>query len=309
MQNRKVRVFLLFLACSSMAWLVSNLSEYYISNAIFTLEYTASPDSLLLNKVSKNKIEVKLRASGFQFLGFGLKKKKVILNMNTVSFRRGKYFVTPRIYKSQIEKQLSSSVELMDIDNDTIFFDFSKVLSKEITVEPRVEVQLTQNYLMENGLEVSPKTITVNGPTNEIDTITSIQTAPLQLTGVSENFTREIPIVISPSLKHTRFSVDKVTISGKVAKFSEKIVDVPVTVTNVPNGMSVRVFPNKVSVLCKASLTALKKLKPSDFYLTVDYKEINDSLNTLPIKISKKPNNLYSAHLLEVSVEYILNTD
>ncbi|MFT5738230.1 MAG: hypothetical protein ACI9SG_002582, partial [Maribacter sp.] len=77
LKKRKVKVFLLFLVFSGLAWLINNLSQSFVSNTMFMLEYVNTPQELLLNKNPRATINVRLKAVGFQFVGFEIRKRKV----------------------------------------------------------------------------------------------------------------------------------------------------------------------------------------------------------------------------------------
>ena len=94
LNQRKVKIFLLFLICSFLAWFISKLSETYTSNAVFDIEYTNVPDSLSLKQTLKKQIDVKLRASGFQFLAFNFYNKKVKIDVSAMEHSKATYFIT-----------------------------------------------------------------------------------------------------------------------------------------------------------------------------------------------------------------------
>ncbi|NJB69561.1 hypothetical protein GGR42_000023 [Saonia flava] len=310
LSKRKVKIFLLFVLCSSLAWLISNLSESYTSNSSFDLEFVNIPDTLLFSNVSKNNVDAKLQANGFQFLNFGLNRKKINLDLSTVQNNGTKYFIPQQVYKRQIEKQLSSSIDLLDLDNDTIFFDFFKLYIKEIPVVSNLGITLAQNHLLEGELLIKPSTISIRGPKSEIDTIMSVKTSSKVLSDLNSDFSYPVTLVKPEGLLNTEYLTGTVKISGIVSKFSEKIIDVPISIVNLPEGMGIQTFPNTVSILCKAKLDALKELSASDFLLTVDYAMIeNNPNNTLPLQLVKIPNSIYSAHPLEAEVEYILKKE
>lgn len=310
LSKRKVQIFLLSLLCSGLAWFISNLSESYTNRAVFEIEYTNTPDSLLLTKVFKDKIEVKLKASGFQFLGFGFSHKKVKVDLSALEKADSKYFVPQSSYVRQIERQLSSSMTLLEIDRDTLFFDFHKIYSKEVPVRPKVEIQMAQNYLLDGKLIIEPNVVTITGPKNEIDTIDMVETQAMIFPDLTSNFSRTLNLDMPLTLKNTVLSLRAVQVSGKVSRFSEKIIDVPVQVINLPQGTKIKTFPNVVSILCKAKIDRLKNLNATDFQLIVDYSSLEgNSAKTLPIELKEKPTDIHSARLLENQVEFILRRE
>ncbi|WP_411030987.1 YbbR-like domain-containing protein [Spongiimicrobium sp. 3-5] len=310
LSKRKVKIFLLFLVCSGFLWFLSNLSEPYTNRAQFKLRYINVPDSLLLSKASKQEIDVKLRASGFQFLWFGFDPKNVKVDLSVLEKKGSQYFISQDSYIKQIEKQLSSSMNLLEIDQDTLFFDFQKIYSKEVPITPNVEINMSQNYLLDGVLHVEPQKVTITGPKSEIDSITVVRTQPKVFSNLSSDFSETIGLELLESMENTSFSVRRVQVSGKVSRFSEKVIEVPVEVVNFPAGTEIKTFPNVVSILCKAKIDKLKDLSASDFQLIADYGSIKgNDVKTLMLELRRKPVDIQSAVLLEKQVEFILRRE
>lgn len=310
LNQRKVKVFSLFLLCSFLAWFLSNLSESYESRANFTINYRNLPDTLLLGKNSENTLEAKLRTSGFQFLYFNFFKKRVDLDVSQVTYQNGNYVLTEATLKKQIEQQLSQNISLMDLGRDQLKVDLYQVVSREVPIKADVSLQFEQNYILDGALEITPNHVVVKGPGNEVDTLKSIVTGPLQLANLSTDFSREVPLIFPKGLDNTIFSNGRVNVSGKVVRFSEKVFQVPVQVVNLPEGYQVKTFPNVVTVLCKATVDRLKELSLNDFGVTADYGQLNGTdKNTLFLRLSKSPENVYDVKLQEPSVNFVLEQE
>lgn len=307
LNKRKAKLFLVFLLCSGLAWFVSNLAEQYSSNATFDIHYGSTPDSLLLNSVSKNNVKVRLRASGFQFLMFGFRNRTVEVDLSELEKKGSKYFVSPATYRGQIENQLSKFIRIEDMDGDTLFFDFQRLYKKKVPVLPKVTIDLEQNYLMDNNYSLLPDSITVMGPKMEIDTLTGLATETLVLPHTTSDISKQLKLLLPAHLKNTKYSQHSITLSAKVFKFSEKVFKVPVVVINVPEGVGIRTFPEIVSVLCRGRLSAIKELAATDFVVTADYSSLRDkSENVLDLKLAKKPDSVNVVQLRENKVEFIL---
>nr|WP_293301016.1 YbbR-like domain-containing protein [Allomuricauda sp.] len=310
LNQRKVKVFSLFLLCSFLAWFLSNLSESYESRADFTINYRNLPDTLLLGKNSENTLEAKLRTSGFQFLYFNFFKKRVDLDVSQVTHQNGNYVLTEATLKKQIEQQLSQNISLMDLGRNQLKVDLYQVVSREVPIKADVNLQFEQNYILDGALEITPNHVVVKGPGNEVDTLKSIVTGPLQLANLSADFSREVPLIFPKGLDNTIFSNGRVNVSGKVVRFSEKVFQVPVQVVNLPEGYQVKTFPNVVTVLCKATVDRLKELSLNDFGVTADYGQLNGTdKNTLFLRLSKSPENVYDVKLQEPSVNFVLEQE
>ncbi len=305
--KRKAKLFLVFLLGSSLAWFVGKLGDQYTNSATFDLYYGGTPDSLLLNSVSKKNIKVRLRASGFQFLMFGFKNKTVEVDLSELEQKGSKYFVSPSRYRNQIENQLSKFISIVDMDRDTLFFNFQRLYTKKLPVLSKVTLDLDQHFLMDKEPQLRPDSITVIGPEKEIDTLNSVFTRSLVLQKLNSDVSRDVKLNLPKELKNTKFSHTQVKVSAKVFKFSERVFEVPVEVANVPKGVVVRTFPETVSILCRGRLSHIKELNKTDFAVTADYVNIKEnSDNVLELQLTQRPDSITVVQLRTNKVEFIL---
>ena len=305
--NRKrTNIFLVFLICSALIWLISKLSETYTERTSFGIEYINPPDSLLFTNASKESVGVRLSANGFQFFYFNIGKKAIKIDLSKIKTRGGMFYVTKDNYRAQIERQLPGNMDLLDVDEDTLFVKFEKLHSKQVAVVADITLQLAPNHLLEGILEIEPPSIEIKGPESEIREINEIRTVSSTLTDVSEDFKVTLELARWASLSNTTYSQNTVEIQGTVFRFSEQMIDIPVKVVNVPEGVEVRTFPNTISALCKARIDRLKNLRPQEFELVADFQLAEEGKQELDVILMDKPDDVYDAQLSENKVEFIL---
>ncbi len=310
LKNRKFKLFLIFLLCSAFAWFISKLSETYTNSTEFELYFENAPDSMLLGENPQTKILGTLRGTGFQFLGYNLKKKRIKINLAQIQSKNGSYYIPKAYYKTQIENQLPSAITLLEINGEEIALDLFKVEHKEVPVTSRVHLNMAQDYLIDGKLHIEPETIVIKGPNNEIDTITTVMTQKINVDDIHADFNIRVPLVLPATAKHTKFSSSFVHIAGQVARFSEKLVVVPIQVINLPEGLQIRTFPDKVTVVCQAKIDDLKKIGPSDFQVVADYgQRADENSNLLVVRLQKKPEGLHNVSLSETQIEFILKKE
>ena len=304
--RRKTNIFIVFLFCSALIWLISKLSESYTQRSSFDLSYANVPDTLLLSGSSKDRVDVLLSASGLQFLSFNFGKQEVKIDLAELRFRNSEYFMSSSAYRKQIEDQLPGNMSLLEIDQDTLFVYFRKLVKKEVVVMPNMTLELAQNHLLEGNLKINPSSIVITGPASEIDTLTTIYTDSTILSELSEDFSRTVSLNRPETLSNTSFETNEVQVRGKVIRFSEQIIDIPVEVVNLPEGVEIKTFPNTVSVLCKAGIDRLKNLRPQEFELVADFESAEEGSQKLQLHLNNKPEDVYDAQLKETEVEFIL---
>ncbi|MEM9648469.1 MAG: YbbR-like domain-containing protein [Bacteroidota bacterium] len=310
LNKRKAKVFLLFLVSSFLAWFLSNLSESYESRANFVLNYRNLPDTLLLSNDAVTNLEAKLKTSGFQFLYYNFNSKRVNIDLSQVEKRNGTFVLSEADLKKQLEAQLSQNISLLDLDRKLLVVDLYQVTSKEVPVRAELDITFEQNYILDGGPVVSPSSVLVKGPKEEIDTLRQISTTRIELANVATDFSQEVLLVFPKGLVNSIFSTNRVEVSGKVVKFSERIFEVPIKVINSPEGFQVKTFPNEISVLCKATIERLKDIVQDDFEVVVDYKQVgNSSGNVLFAEIAQGPENIYDLRLLDNKVNFVLEQE
>ncbi|WP_324026857.1 hypothetical protein QSV08_04185 [Maribacter sp. BPC-D8] len=310
LKKRKVKVFLVFLLCASLAWLINKLSLTYTNNTTFQVEYINIPEEFLLANTPKDEIQVRLQAAGFQFLGYELKPKRIQLDVSKVMHKDDSYYLTADQIRIQLESQLNNYSTLTDFDSDAIYFDFTSLETKKVPVMALIEMTFATNHILEGSIKVVPDSIQLSGPKSQIDTINQIGTVLFKSDNVNSSFSNEIALQLPKQLKGTTFSKQKVMVSGKVVKFSEQVIKVPVHVINLPENIKVRTFPEIVEVRCQGTLEHLKQLEIEDFSVEADYAKISkETENRLSVKLVKYPRTLNNAVMSTNEVEFILRRE
>ena len=305
-KQRKINIFLVFLLCSFLAWLVSKLSETYTTTVSFSLNYINTPDSLVFSEASFDQIDSRLQSTGFQLLKNNFYDNRININLESIRSKNGSYYLTQADYQKQIEKQVSGTMNLLEINGDTLFFELFSLKEKEVSIITDLNLNPAQNYLIDDMLLVEPAVITIKGPREELEMISSISTVEVIKENIADDFSFDVNLVKPLELKNSVLSHSSVRISGKVFRFSEKLLEVAVRVINLPEGTEISTFPSTVSVLCKARVDALKNIKASDIQLIADFKERKPNTALLPLQLGPTPEGIYDMQLLTREVEFIL---
>jgi hypothetical protein len=307
--KRKVKVFVILLLCSFMAWLVSKLSDTHTDKATFELVYNNIPDSLFFLGASKDRVTITAQGSGWQFLGSRFTTRKLPIDLSKMGYSGKKFYLTAPMYREQIESKLPEAMTILQMDQDTLFFDFTRMVSKKLPIRVDATIDLAQNYLMYGALQLSPDSVVLIGPLQEIDTIIEAHTEPFVLSDVSDSFKKTVQLKRPSDLVHAVYEQKRVTLSATVFRFSEKMFSVPVEVANVPEGTKIRTFPNTVEVLCKASIDRLKEIDPSDFRIIADLADTKEDSPFLPLYLIQQPDSVPSVQMRQSQVEFILKRE
>lgn len=310
LKKRKVKVFLIFLLCASLAWLINKLSQTYTSNTTFHITYVNIPSEFLLANTPKKELQVRLKAVGFQFLGYHLKPKEIQLDVSKVMHEDDNYYLTSDQIRIQLEAQLNNYSTLTDFDSDVIHFDFTSLKTKKVPIKALLELTFAANHILEGQTTIEPDSVQISGPKSQIDTIQVIETELLKIDDLNNSFSKDVALKLPKHLNGTTFSNDFVQVTGNVVKFSEQVIEVPVTVINLPAGVKVRTFPELVEVRCQGTLERLKELEIKDFDVVADYSTVSSETgNRLSVRLVRYPKSLNNAIIATNEIEFILRRE
>lgn len=291
------------------AWLISRLSQTYTHTVSFPLTYENAPDSLILVSAPPIELPAKLRTNGFLLLRYQVSPKPVALDLSKAQRKGTRLFVDPETCRTTLQGQLDKAVTLISVPPDTLRYDFQALKSRTLPVHADVTLEMAQNFMLDGTLEVDPPNIHILGPPGEIDTLQYLRTEPLDLTDVKESFEQELRIAGIEGMVHSRLSKEAVLVRAAVYRFSEIILEVPVEVEGIPEGIDIRTFPDRIGLLCKGRIEVLKDLDSTDFRVQADFNAPDTISGRLPLLLITKPEAVSSVDLLETSVEFIVRRE
>ncbi len=309
--NRKVKVFLFFLVLTSIIWLLIELSKTYTSSTVFNVEYKNLPNDKLLQTKPVAKLDVAIKAPGFNLLKYKFKAPKVSFNLNNLSKKGDLYYLLPNSQLSNLNTKLVGETEILSILKDTIFIEIGKNVSKKVPVVPKTEIKFKLGYNFIEKLSVLPDSIIITGSEKYIDSIKEISTVLLKLNDIYESIDSELDLIIPKKSKNLIFSSNKVRITGKVDKFTEGKFTIPVSIINEPDGVKVNPFPKQIEVVYQASITHFNKINDNSLLIIFDYKQYEKDSTTqfLTPVIKQKSEYISSLKIIPNQIEFLIQKE
>ena len=106
--------------------------------------------------------------------------------------------------------------------------------------------------------------------------------------------------------KQITYSEQVVSINGEVDKFTEGSVNVPVTILNVPDKLTLNFFPKEIPVIFYASLKAYNSIDASHFSVECDFNTLTTENKYLNPVLVKQPTTVKTAKLKPTEFEYVI---
>jgi len=306
--NHKIKVFMVFLLLSAIYWFFITLSENYRYLAEFDLNYKNIPDKLVYQDIPTTKLKVQIKASGFTILNHKLNPKSLDIDISKfIQKNKLSYFYLPNTQIPVLQQQFGKT-ELIRFTNDSLFISLGTLKSKIIPIKSNLKLIFKPGYKLTQTLVLEPDSILVKGPEKFIDSITQINTIDYELDEISKSFSQKIALQIPATNtdKYT-FSVTNVTIDGKVAKFTEGQIEVPITINNIPNDIHLELFPKTAIITYQVAFENYQKITNTSFSVFCDYP--TDGLHnnkSLMLRIGHKPNFITEYTITPRQVTYLI---
>lgn len=312
MQKNNLTVFLICLLLATLFWFLNAFTKNYDTLLNVPLKYVNLPkNKAVLNELPKN-LSIEVSTYGFYLLTHKISENQdtIEISGDLIQERTGafpKHYIQTRSLLDKFTEQLGTGVRVKNILTDTIYFDFDKILAKKVLVKPNIHYSFEKQYLLDGPISIRPSLVKISGPASIIDTIKSIATEFAEFPNLKEDVNTELGFSLINENKNISVNPEKVSLKIPVGKFTESTVSIPVHVENIPKKLSVKIFPDKVSITFLVAFSQYEKVSPELFNAVVDYNDIiKDKKTKLKVKISKSPDFVNVIKVFPEKIEYIV---
>ena len=282
----RFRFFLFFIVLSLTLWTSTKLSKVYQVVQPFTIIWEDLPKGIVLD-TAPSEVNLSLRASGMEILWYRLFKTQLRVSLAELEFKTANQLINFERRYFDLQQQLFGSTQLNQISPSSIPLKYSRISSKKLAVRPTISINFRPGYLAVNRFKVTPDSIIVYGAENVLDTLKGIPTEEYQAEDVHQNIDHKLTF---PRYEGIEYDTEYVHLYGTVLPFSEKTMEVPVQVLNLPEEVKIKLFPPTVNLVTTSPLDVLSSIQASDFILAVDYNQVKSGTSPLlEIQLMESP--------------------
>ena len=307
-QEKRLNVFVLFLFLSFLISLLVKLSNNYTQ----TLNFEFSPTGLKSNEVIISEvpksINVTISGRGFELLKYYIEKPVIEVDFSQLRKNNTQYVWSESEQLDKIINHFDSKIVVKSINPDTVVFPFDSQFIKKVPVIVVVNPTFAVGFDLIDDFRSSPDSITVTGPESMLKIINSVSTKKIELNEINSAVDFPVELNISPSLSQLNFSHQSVSVVANVGKFTEGMVNVPVTIVNVPEDLIINFFPKEISVVFYSSLEAYANINEADFIVECDFNLLTADNNYLNPVLVKQPLDVKTAQLKITQLEFIITS-
>ena len=286
MKKSKLDRFFKIIICFSLSlafWSLNKISKKQIKNLSFKVNISDLPENLVLDSISSQKINLKIKGSSIT----NIKQKIIKISAN---YKDEKLIF---IDKKEIENQLETNLEIIDIFPDSIYLFTSKKAIKKIPIKHNIEFNLEKNHWIKDKINIEPESVIIKGNTKDLEKLNYVETEYLKLGTVIGKVQGEIDIVENVFLEN----YGNVQYSFETQQYTEGKLNLDIEVINFPKNKNILLFPKNITIKYLVAEEKFHEISEDDFKIILDFNKINISAKKGEVIILKKPNDIIISEL------------
>ncbi len=309
--DRNFFIFLFFLFLSGLFWLLNELNKESISDITYPVRYNNLDSRKILVNEVPNSLILKVQAPGYTLLKSKLSPRLIPINLDMRSYllRQNEmlssdYFLLTKDLHGRFTRRLASDIKILEIQPDTIFFQFDSVIYKKVPVVADISYSLLRQFMLRDEIRTTPDSMGMTGPGKILDTLQYINTVHESYQELNNTVQQEIKLVRIPKITYDQ---KEVLMTIPVEQFTEANLRIPIETVHVPDSIILKTFPNQVSLTCIAGLSDYEKLSAHLFRVEVNFESIDFSLgDKLKVNIVSSPEFVQSIRIYPIYVDFII---
>lgn len=263
-------------------WFVLKMMQTYEHTRALKIEY-AIPESLLFGTPPPKQILVRYRGAGWSLL-FSNQKFRQSLKVDYSETAQS--ISTLQLIRKVADHIGESGVEIINIDPESLNPNLVEGGQIRVPIVVQHDINTIPDHFIDGNIRSAPDSVTVYGPPVQLEGIKSWKTEKIEASNIRDTVRKKTALAWpSQGLSLDTYITDVVI---PVTGYTEKIIELPVIIENIPKNVRLVFEPQIVKVFCMTPLNMYNLVDESFFTLEADMDEINISSisATLPVKVN-----------------------
>ena len=312
--KKQWKIFLACLGISSILWGLLRFSEERNDTIEVQLNFINYPKNKVLVTPVPESISVTIKAQGFELISrsFGFRTSNLNIDLakaKVLNIHDEKHYIwLPNQHSVEISQAIGSKLNSNEFvsKTDTVRLVFSERIEKKLVAKFNYGVNKAREHFVLKEPLLSPGMVTVRGAKSilkNIDTIfTEFSELELLDTDLNQSCKLEMPKGVDSLFN------DSVLVFMEVEALKESDVMIPISISDAPDSLEFKLFPNEVKVTFICVESELEKIKNTDFLATVPFEDVRLSFKRLNVVLNKYPKIIKNIRIEPANVEYIIKS-
>jgi len=294
--------FLIFLLISILFSTIVKLTKVHTQSISYKINLVDIPDNKIITKQSADSIKLTVSSFGLDFIKYYLSNQVINISSNDILDNSQSYVITQSNSYSQIDNFITPKFELVSINFDSLFFEYDRLRTKNVPVVLNSLINFSQGYDYFENFTLTPDSISLIGSELVLESINAVTTKELILDNLKSSVNENLLLDIQNT--NLKYSNKSVKLFIDVEKSTESILDIPVSIINIPNDIKLNYYPKMIKVSFTVSLDNYQNYSSKDFKIICDFNQI--SLNgKLTPEVINQPNLIKNLRLINNEIQYV----
>lgn len=299
--SKDLLIFLFFLAVSIGLWTLHALRKNYETVLAFPIKYANIPQGMVETNTIPTEIKVRVIDNGTVLTKFKLFSNFDTLSIKATQQSNGLYNYQTSDLTEEIQKQLNSTTQILNITPNQLQFKFEELKGKLVPVKLVGSITIAQQYSLKEGIKLYPSKVMVYATQKVLDTLKFAYTEPTEIYDIKGNYTGKIQL---ENKKNIAYSQNSVFCKINTEQYTEKIVNVKIITKNVQEGYELKTFPSTAKVSFHIGLDDYKDINANNIEVIADYNQINGQ--RIPLTAIWPKDYLKSIKITPETVQFVI---
>lgn len=298
-----------FLVLSGVFWLFMTLNETYEKEFSIPVTISNIPKNVVLTSEETDTVKMTIRDKGITLATYmyGKGLRSLSVNFKQFAHPNGRGIIPILELQKLMYQQLANGSKITAVKPDRMEFFYNFGANKRIPVRWSGRVIPEELYFI-SRVQYWPDSIDIYASKDKLDSIRVAYTEPLNYVNFRDTLMVNAQLA---KMKGVKMVPDVIKIGFFTDVLTEESIDgVPVQGINMPEGKTLRTFPAKVKIRFVTGVSVYSQLKPEDFIVVADYKELSKNPSEkCKIYLMKSPSGISRAHLDITEVDYLIEEE
>ncbi len=198
-----------------------------------------------------------------------------------------KSFVVTRNLVDDFAEQFEPSVKLHHdrVFPDTIHVFSSDTVTRKVGVKLDATITFADQHNLASEVQFWPRAVYIYGPRSIVDTMSFVKTKPIILKDLSETQSMELSLELNDNDALLKVDQPKVLLTVPVDLYTEQELMVPIRMSDLPIGYSVKLHPDVVQVKYLVGMKSYNQVSASMFKAFVELPDTSELTNNIRLRV------------------------
>ena len=303
-KGRDILLYLVFVIISFAFWAILSLNNLIQDNYKVRFRITGIPQGVTMINDYPREFNVTVKNNGYVLLKYMIgDNPEITVDFKEYANGNGQILISRQELEDMLVAEFGSGTSIVSFSPESLSIKYTSLPGKKVPVEIFGDYVANFQYVVNGEIVAVPDSVTIYSDAGNLSAINKVRTEKI----ISRNLTDSLYVKIAiQNIKDVRAVPDSVDVMIPVEPLVTKRSSIPVIVKNLPENVSVVVFPSYVQVSYLLPMSLYNNRLDDKFEASVDYGDIQGNKAKLPVRIEIAPEIYQNIQLETDSVEYVI---